>query len=231
MSDVNVQLVREFFELNAFHVMTYWPHDTLRPRAVEHGMQLFAENTAPEMQRPVDLVLEIGDMPAIRRAVVGVRAWHADRFYPSVIEANPVLQQIVEHETRERAHQIFGGADWESILVISELPASPEPRQRAIERFREIGIGHILEFPTIIQEILHKINAHVSYSTSQTLQTLRLLKRYDFIRNQQLEFPFPTEAPIVSPRTAAANPVLDSVETVQEDDEDLDSENGLAPLI
>ena len=219
MSDVNVQLVREFFELNAFHVMTYWQHDTLRPRAAEHGIQLFVENTGPELQRSLDLVLGIGDVPAIRRAIVGVRAWHADRFYPSVIEANPVLQQIVEHESLERARQVFGGADWETILVISELPASPEPRQRAIDLFREAGIGHILEFPTILQEILHKINAHVSYATSQTLQTLRLLKRYDFIRHQQLEFPFPTEAPLATARPAAADAAIEIVETVHEDDE------------
>ena len=196
MSDVNVQLVREFFELNAFHVMTNWRHDGLRARGADHGCQLFVENTAPAPERELDFVLRAGDLPVIRRALVDVRAWHADRFYPSVIESNPILFQIVDKEFQARAKAVFGGAEGATILVISELPSSSEPRQRSLTLLQEGGIGHVIEFPTVIHEVLNKISAQVSYSTSQTLQTLRLLKRYSFIRRQQLELPFPTEAPL-----------------------------------
>ena len=212
MSDVTVQLVREFFELNAFYVMTYWLHDTVRARATEHGLQLFVENTAPAAGRTLDFVLRAGDAPAIPRALVEVRAWHADRFYPSVIESNPVLLEVAQEESRTRARQVFGEADIPIILVISELPASPEPRQRSIRLLQDAGIDHVLEFPTILHEILDRINANVSYAPSHTLQTLRLLKRYDFIRHQQLEFPFPTEPPLA--------PLAPPIETTQDPDEE-----------
>ncbi|HNR35914.1 MAG TPA: hypothetical protein PKO36_12090 [Candidatus Hydrogenedentes bacterium] len=212
MSDISVQLVRDFFEVNAFHVMTYWQHDTTRARGLEPGLQLFVENTAPlqESARTGDFILRMGDVSSLPRAVVEVRAWHADRFYASVIEANPVLFEVAQEASLERARQIFGCVDVPSILVISELPASFEPRQRAIALLQQGGLSHVIEFATILQELVERINAYVSYSPSHTLQTLRLLKRYGLIRRQQMEFAFPLEAP-VSP-----SPPL--VETVEEPD-------------
>ena len=193
MSDASVQIVREFFELNGFNVLTYWQHDTVRSRGAEHGLQLFVENTATPIDRPLDLVLRVGDIAAVPRALVEVRPWHADRFYASVIEANPILLEVAGEESRARARQVFGVPEVKSILVISELPASPEPRQRAVDLLKEGGLDHVIEFPTILHDVIGKLNAHVSYAPSHTLQTLRLLKRYDFIRYQQLEFPFSAE--------------------------------------
>ncbi len=199
MSDVSVQLVRDFFEVNAFHVMTYWQHDAVRARGIEQGLQLYVENTAFGSEaHPCDFVLRVGDVSALPRAVVEVRAWHADRFYASLLESNPVLFDVAKPASVERARHVFGCLDVPTVLVISELPASPEPRQRAIAVLRQGGISHVLEFATVLQELVGRINAHVSYSPSHTLQTLRLLKRYGLIRRQQLEFAFPLEAPVPS---------------------------------
>ena len=207
MSDINVQLVRDFFELNAFHAMTFWQHDHARTRTTEHGLQLFVENTAaPVPVRSLECVLRPGDVSSIDRAIVEVRAWHADRFYASVIESNTVLFDVARDEARIRARQVFGGAPYKTILIISEFSPSPEPRQRAISLLQQGGIDHVIEFPTLLHDILDKISAFVSYSPSPTLQTLRLLKRYDFIRRLQLELPFPTEA--------VASPTLFPLDTV-----------------
>ena len=95
MSDVSVQLVRDFFEVNAFHVMTYWQHDAVRARGIEQGLQLYVENTAFGSEaHPCDFVLRVGDVSALPRGVVEVRAWHADRFYASLLESNPVLFEV-----------------------------------------------------------------------------------------------------------------------------------------
>ena len=50
MSDVNLQLVREFFELSLFRVLTNWQQAVWRPQDTEQSVQLYVENT----QRPVD---------------------------------------------------------------------------------------------------------------------------------------------------------------------------------
>ncbi|HEX73460.1 MAG TPA: hypothetical protein ENN65_09115 [Candidatus Hydrogenedentes bacterium] len=215
MSDLNTQLVREFFELNQFRVLTHWQHQKL-PRVADPSTMLFIERMHPDTAEEIDFLLRAAQAPLIHRAVVEVRAWHADRFYPSVIESSPVLAHVAGEEVHALGLSVFDGADFTSILVISELPASLKRRARSLELLQEMGIGHVIEFPTILQAILERISAHGNYAPSQTLQTLRLLKRYNLIRRQQLEFSFPTEA-----MAADAQPFLESDAP---DDADYDAE-------
>src|SRR3990172_4390503 len=128
MGDVNVQLVREFFELNLFHVLTNWQQTPRRLRPGEHAGQLFVGNTSPGLPRELPFLLHPVDVPSIDRAVVEVRAWHGDRFYPSVIEANPVLSQFVSEESTALAREVFRGQPFTTVLVVSELPSSSELR-------------------------------------------------------------------------------------------------------
>ena len=195
MSDINLQLVREFFELSLFRVLTHWQQDAYRPASGEHSVRLYAENTQTTAPRDLDFVLSASQVRAIPRAVIEVRAWHADRFYPSVIENNPVLSEFVKPEALDVAAEMFGGKPFGTILVISELPQSPEPRARTIQLLAEAGIGHVLEFPVLLHDMLNNVSVNSVYTGSQTLQTLRLLKRYRLVRYQQMEFMFPMEAP------------------------------------
>ncbi|MCC6697065.1 MAG: hypothetical protein IT365_15665 [Candidatus Hydrogenedentes bacterium] len=194
MGDVNVQLVREFFELNLFQVLTNW-QQSARVRPGEHSGQMFVQNTNPGMARELPFLLQPVDVTSIERAVVEVRAWHGDRFYPSVIEANPVLSQFVSNESRALASEVFGHAAFATILIVSELPAGAELRARSLQLLQSSGIGHVIEFPILLRDLLSKVDESGSYPGSQTLQTLRLLKRYRLIRNQQMEFAFAVEAP------------------------------------
>ncbi|MDZ4858329.1 MAG: hypothetical protein SGI88_05045 [Candidatus Hydrogenedentes bacterium] len=203
MGDVNVQLVREFFELNLFHVLTNWQHSARRPRSNEHAGQLFVYNPAVAPQRDLPFLLLPGDMHVIERAVVEVRAWHADRFYPSLIEANPVLYEFVSHDAF--AAEVFQHHKYETILVVSELPATPELRSRSLELLQQTGVGHVMEFPLLLRDMLEHVDANTNYAMSDTLQTLRLLKRYKLVRNLQMEFTFTTEAPL-----SDAPPVLET---------------------
>lgn len=195
MDDVNLQLVREFFELHVFRVLTNWQQAPQAARPAELRGQLFVENTSPSPPRELPFVLSAQDIAHVERAVVEIRAWHADRFYPSVIESSPVLAQFVSEDALALARHVFADRPFLTVLVLSELPTTLEPRNRSIELLRSAGIGHVIEFPAILQGLLGKISVNGSYTASQTLQTLRLLKRYKLIRNQQMEFPFSTEAP------------------------------------
>lgn len=198
MSEVNLQLVREFFELHGFSVLTHWQLDRDRARGAESALQLFAVNTRTHaVPEPPGFVLEPADLPAVDRALIEVRAWHADRFYPSVIESNPILAHSVLEESLEYAAEVFDGAAFATVLVISELPASKEPRQRSLELLDRMGIGHVIEFPAILRGLFDRVSAHGAYP-SPTLQLLRLLKRYDLVRWQQLEFRFPAQIPAVT---------------------------------
>ncbi|GJM27224.1 MAG: hypothetical protein DHS20C16_36390 [Phycisphaerae bacterium] len=214
MSDVNLQLVREFFELNLFRVLTNWQQD---PRILAHGDQagqLFVDNSNAATPRPLPFVLRPDDLACIERAVVEIRAWHTDRFYPSVIESNPILTEFVSEDSLALAREVFQQQSFATILVISELPASAEQRNRSIELLEKSPVDHVIEFPHLLHDLLQKVNVSGSYPDSQTLEMLRLLKRYKLTRNQQLEFAFATEAPV-----AAVPPVVETIVASAEDAE------------
>ncbi len=217
MSDVNLQVVREFFELNLFRVLTNWQQD---PRILAHGDQagqLFVDNSNAAAPRPLPFVLRPDDLASIERAVVEIRAWHTDRFYPSVIESNPILTEFVSEDSLALAREVFQQQSFATILVISELPVSAEQRSRSIELLEKSPVDHVIEFPLLLHDLLQKVNVSGSYPDSQTLEMLRLLKRYKLTRNQQLEFAFATEAPV-----AATPPVVETVVASMEDAEESD---------
>lgn len=188
MSDLSLQLVREYFELCQFQVMTVWRPDE---DARDTSPLLLVQQAEPANPGSPPFLLNAEDVPQISRAVIDVRAWHADRFYPSVIENNPVLLTAALPRTQELAMRVFGDQFFRSILVISELPQNAEPRRKSLDLLSRHGLGHVMEFGSILQSLLRRISPSASYAPSSTLQTIRLLKRYGFISNQQLEFDFP----------------------------------------
>jgi len=208
MDDVNLQLVREFFELNVFRVLTNWHQDPRTLRGGERSGQLFVENASRTPARELPVVLGESDISGIEQAVVEVRAWHADRFYPSVIEANPILSQFVSEDSLALARDVFTDLPFTTVLVVSELPVTLEQRNRSVDLLRTAGIAHILEFPVILRTLLNKVSINGSYAASSTLQTLRLLKRYKLVRNQQMEFPVLMEAPEPIPGASTDTTVL-----------------------
>jgi len=196
MSEINIQLVREFFELHQFSVLTHWPHQDERARSGEGGSLLFVERLGTVPDAPAPFLLYGSDIRLLQRAVIEVRAWHADKFYPSVIESSPILAHVASSEVAGLAAAIFGGEAYATVLVISELPATAAPRARSRQLLEALGIGHIMEFGTLLAALAAQLSSQGNYAPSQTLQTLRLLKRYNLLRRLQLEFPFTLEPPI-----------------------------------
>ena len=216
MTDLNMQLVREFFELNLFYVLPHWQHEKALRDTDSAGSLLFVEQPKPAVPDEVDFLLRPGDVQSIQRAVVEVRAWHADRMYTSVIESNPVFTRVASQQTRTIAENVFDSTDYKIVLVVSEFSASPELREKALLLLQKNGIDHVIEFSTILADMLRFISAQNNYAPSHTLQTMRLLKRYNFIREQQMELFFPAPPP------DAPGIIPDDIETTF--DEELETE-------
>lgn len=195
MAGIDLQIVREFFELNHFKVATRWPqHDP--QGAGDGGVQLYVQNAGAVDPQPAETELHPSRVRAIGNALVEVRPWHTDRFYASLIDGNPVLTQFAEPWSLGHAADFFGGEPFVTVLVISELPRTPEQRAQALRRVEQAGVGHVLEFPAILQDLTERVALSGSYSASPTLELLQLLKRYRLLRSQQLEFTFPRESAI-----------------------------------
>lgn len=195
MSDVNIQIVREYFEIAGFHVAAPWQQGTVAARGNDPLPLLFAENPRPEPGEIATSPLSPAEIPRLARAVIEVRAWHHDRFYPSALEANVNLGQMHGDEVRLAAEAILGPAPYQTLFVLSELPKASAPRARALGLLQERGVQHVLEFSALLRDLIDRLDPHVNYAPSVSLQTLRLAKRYHLLRRQQLEFDFPGPLP------------------------------------
>lgn len=82
MSEINLQLVREFFELNRFSVLTHWRHGDERAKASEDASLLFVEHLRGDEGGRAPFLLSGASIQSVQRAVVEVRAWHGDQSGP-----------------------------------------------------------------------------------------------------------------------------------------------------
>ena len=196
MIDINLQLVREFFELNRFRVLTNWNRDISGGGGSGHGAQLFVENGGPVAAGDLDTLLHPSGLSRIQRAVVEVRAWHTDRFYASTIESSPVVSDFAEPPSLVSAQSFFGTSEFARVLVVSELPATPDQRAAALEAISGTKIDHVLEFPSILRDLISRVSTQGGYAGSPTLQLIQTMKRYRLFRDQQMEFDFPLEPPV-----------------------------------
>ena len=218
-----MQLVREFFELNRFYVLPHWRCEDVS-HSSENASLLFVERAQVEAGAEPEFLLRPADLAGIHRAVVEVRAWHADRVYPSTIEGNPVLGHVAGQEIRDLAETVFGAPEFKTILVVSELSTAPMVRARALQMLQDFGIGHVLEFPTILGDLLDGVSVNGNYAPSQTLQTLRLMKRYSFVRRQQMELVFPAPGGFEAPSRSGRVRQRDGAGDRRAEDTELDSE-------
>jgi len=69
MSDLNMQLVREFFELNRFYVLPHWRCEDVS-HSSENTSLLFVERAHTEAGVEPEFLLRPADLSGIRRAVV-----------------------------------------------------------------------------------------------------------------------------------------------------------------
>jgi hypothetical protein len=196
MPDTNTRIVREFLEANDFSVITNRKFQLQKAEpAGRYSIDLLGINmrySKPQSELPMRLHAE--HMRFIPNVIVDVKGWHSDRFSPSMLAAAPEILHFVSPAALEYARTVFGDSPFKSILVISEAPATEPVWFRMEEMLREKGVDHVLEFPTILSFLISHVQTNCNYVESETLQLLRLLKRYGLVKGLQLELPFKTRA-------------------------------------
>ena len=191
MPGVNEAIVREYFESLGFLVQQ--PHKyavMARSKIPEEEVDFLAINPKAEGAPPFapDSPLISGqDLLRVPRAVVSVRGWHTDRVSPAMLKLSPELVRFAQEPALRRAQEGLGDGPLVKILCLPELPASPALRRRALDLLREKGVDAVLLFPTMLRELIRTVETSKNYEKSDVLQTLRILKNYDLLRDEQLE--------------------------------------------
>lgn len=188
MPGVNEAIAREYFESLGFLVLQ--PHKysvTARSKRPEEEIDFVVLNPSASGEVPGEFLLTGSELQHVNRAVVSVRGWHTDRVSPATLKLSPELVRFAQEPALRAIRAQLGEGPLFRILCLPELPATVVLRRKAQELLREKGVDAVLLFPTMLRELVRGIETSKNYEKSDLLQTLRILKNYDLLRDEQLE--------------------------------------------
>jgi hypothetical protein len=188
MAAVSETIVREYFELHGFFVRQQRKY-VAPSRSEDEEIDFLVWNPLAETPvAPLPVVLASTDLHWIARAVVVVRGWHTEIFSTSRLANSPELFRFLEPAILQQAGRAFGGQDGLfKILVVPALPQGDESRRQSIELLRQKGIDAVLQFRTVLADLVTETETNRNYQKSDLLQVIRVLKNYEFFREPQLE--------------------------------------------
>ena len=169
LTDVNEEIVRRYFELKGYFVQT--------------GVKYIKskEQTGKKSSGYGDIDLIVTNPKTGDKAIVGVSAWHRERFVPSYVKTSPHrLFSFVSPLALKKAVKVLGSRKFKKILVVSRLGSKESSKKAFIKEAKKRGVDEIKEFPTILKELMKLIKIAPRYD-SEVLQTLRLLIIYNLV--------------------------------------------------
>ena len=191
MSAVSETIVREYFELNEFLVRQHRKSFAPTRNEDEDDIDFFVQNPQPQplsAGAALPFVLGTQDLRFIERAVVVVKGWHTETFSSSRLEHAPAIFRFVEPKVFQQAARAFGkdGVPLK-ILVVPALPHESRAREESIALLRSKGIDGVIPFRIMLADLVAETKANRNYQKSDLLQTIRILKNYDFFKEPQME--------------------------------------------
>jgi len=189
MAYVDEEIVRLFFEFQGFLVRTNVKYMITKSGVPgESDVDLVVANLHPDKKNPPrEFVLRVEDLKGIEYAAVEVKGWHTITFTQGMIRESPPIFNFVRPEAIKAVTESLGTAHFSKILVISQLPKDEKHCAPAIEMLRtrtsdHEAIDHVIEFTTILEAIVKEVEPNKSYRDSECLETVRLLKRYRWLK-------------------------------------------------
>jgi len=189
MSAVSETIVREYFELHEFLVRQHRKYVGQTRRGEDDDIDFFVLNPHPQPQPgAMPFVLASSDLRMVERAIVVVKGWHTETFSTARLTNSPEIFRFVEPKVFQRAAKAFSpdGALLK-ILVVPSLPHSAQARSETITLLRSKGVDAVIPFQTILSDLVKETDVSRNFQKSDLLQIIRILKKYDFFKEPQLE--------------------------------------------
>jgi len=188
MASVSEEIVREYLEVNDFAVKVHRKyHLTGAKRDELDEVDLVATNLNEQSAAPENMLLGKQDICGIERAVVAVRGWHSETFSPARLKSSPEILNLGLLNEKKVSERFFRKQNFNRILVVSSLPLDSSLKQKVLQTLKENGIDYVLEFRMVLEDLIDRVQIHRNYDESPTLQLIRILKRYDLIRDYQMD--------------------------------------------
>lgn len=190
MASVNEQIVREYFETLGFFIIQPNKHQVAarhKHDAEEIDLLIARPGPAGVANPPKEVVWDSKQLAKVQRAIVSIRGWHTDRFAPATLKKSPEIFRFTELPVIKEARKVLGPGSVTKILCVSDLAAGAAPQEEALAIMRENGIDGVLSFRTMLLELIDRVDVSKNYEKSDLLQTLRILKTYDLLKDAQLD--------------------------------------------
>ena len=188
MASVSEEIVREYLEVNDFAVKVHRKyHLTGAKRDELDEVDLVATNLNEQSAVPENMLLGKQDICGVERAVVAVRGWHSETFSPARLKSSPEILNLGLLNEKKVSERFFRKQSFNRILVLSSLPLDTTLKQKVLQTLKENGIDYVLEFRMVLEDLIDRVQVHRNYDESPTLQLIRILKRYDLIRDYQMD--------------------------------------------
>lgn len=190
MAAVNESIVREYFEMNGFLVNQPNKYSVPgRQKNVEEEADLFVINpTVVEHRLPEKMVWTTDDLRTVSKAVVGIRGWHTGRLYVSTLEQTPEILRFANSNSMKFASKILGNGPVARVLCLPRFPASGELKDKTIQMLKDNGVDGVIFFGMVLNELVEYVDTNKNYDKSDLLQILRLMKCYDLVKDDQMDF-------------------------------------------
>lgn len=203
MSAIDEDIVREYFEQNGFLVRQVRKYAVQsRKKTSDEEIDLIVLNPSyARSERKPDFFIFTTELPYIHRAMLSVKGWHTGKFSPATLRSSPEIFRFLEENVKREANRLFsmeadepgGGDDLLKILVAPGLPTQEPYRSQSVELLKERGVDGIISFRTMMQELISRVEINRNYRKSDTLEIIRILKNYDFLKDPQLDLFSPDE--------------------------------------
>ena len=199
MSAVDETIIRLFFELHGFFVRKPGPRPGgSRKRADDGEFTLLVQNpSAVQVSGKPGFLVFASELRYLGEAEVTVKRWPETRFSAGMLQSGLRLFRFLEKtalpRTREEsaAGDGTGGSDdaglTKRILVVPGLPTTEPYRSKTETLFRHKGISGLISFRAMLLEVINRLDANSATGGSETLETLRLLKKYNLAGSAQME--------------------------------------------
>ena len=196
MAAIDEGIVREYFEQYGFLVRQVRKYQVqARRKTGDEEVDLLVYNPAyVRGSRKPDFLLFSNELSNIHRAIIVVKAWHTDKFTPTMLKSSPEIFRFLEDNVLKEVSRYFPAAasdepgdELTKILVLPSLPTAEPFRSQSVALLKARGVDAIISFRAMLLDLLDRIEINQSYTKSDTLQVMRILKNYDLLKDPQLD--------------------------------------------